>query len=386
VVLGIGRFVEDDRHAGLPEEVMGKLHSFAENMRVPLLIEADGSRMRPLKAPAQHEPPIPDFVNLVVVTAGMSAIAKPFSDKIVHRAEIFSNLSGILPGDEITPEAVIKVLCHKSGGLKNIPPNARKVLLLNQADSSTLQKIGNEIAQTALSSYDSVIVASLKTRNISNDVGINLDKLSLPDWYDVHSVHEHIAGIILAAGESRRFGQPKQLLDWNGEPLVRKLAQTALEAGLSKVIVVTGANAGETSAVLEDLPLTNIYNSGWHEGQSSSIRLGIQSIGDHVNAAIFLLADQPFISVDLVQTLAAEHSISMAPIIAPVVQNQRGNPVLFDRKTFPELLKLKGNEGGRTIFDRFSPLYIKWHDPRILLDIDTPEDYLRIKNFINEQI
>jgi molybdenum cofactor cytidylyltransferase len=90
----------------------------AEKTRAPLLIEAGGSRRHALKAPAQHEPPIPDFVDTVVVTVGLSALGKPFTAEHVHRPELFASLSGPQQDDEISIEAVGRVLSHPSGGLK----------------------------------------------------------------------------------------------------------------------------------------------------------------------------------------------------------------------------------------------------------------------------
>jgi molybdenum cofactor cytidylyltransferase len=385
VTLLVGPLVETDRHAGLTGKMVDNIHSFVERRHLPFLVEADGSRMRSLKAPASHEPPIPEFVDQVVVVAGMSAVGQILSDKIVHRVESFSDLSGILPGDVISPEVVVKVLCHRSGGLKNIPNNAKKTLLLNQADTALQQNTAREIAILALSCYESVIVASLGAEKIFDDGKENTSHIDPIYRTQVISVYEHIAGIILAAGEARRFGRPKQIIDWYGEPLIRRIARIAVDSGLSEVIVVLGANAEQILPVLADLKVSTVLNAGWHEGQSSSVRAGIQSLGEHINAAIFILADQPFISAELIHALIAEHIVTLAPIIAPSVNGRRGNPILFDRVTFPDLMTLTGDEGGRAIINRFSACYINWHDPSILMDIDTTEDYLRLKDSRNDE-
>ena len=89
---------------------------------------------------------------------------------------------------------------------------------------------------------------------------------------------EHTAGIILAAGGSSRFGQPKPLLDWHGKPFVRAVAETALAAGLSPVVVVTGANAEQVENAIRDLPVSIIRNQDWQDGQSTSIRAGLRSL------------------------------------------------------------------------------------------------------------
>ncbi|MBU4225189.1 MAG: nucleotidyltransferase family protein, partial [Chloroflexi bacterium] len=195
-------------------------------------------------------------------------------------------------------------------------------------------------------------------------------------------------GIILAAGEARRFGQPKQLLDYRGQPFVHAVAQTALKAGLAPVIVVTGANAEPVEAALKDLPVQIIRNVDWQSGQSSPIRAGLIALtpgpspikGEGGGAAIFLLADQPQVTPSVLRALVERHSLDLSPIVAPQVQGQRANPVLFDRVTFPDLLALSGDVGGRAIFSKHPVAYLPWHDDSLLLDVDTAEDYKRLES------
>ena len=208
VTLVTGEF-EKDRTKGLRNDALSWLREVCESSFLPLLIEADGSRQRPLKAPAAHEPAIPEFVEQVIQVVGLTGLGKPLDDEFVHRHEIFGDLGGLELGETVTPEALVRVLTHPEGGLKNIPPTARRVALLNQADTPELQSQADSIASNLLPTYDSVIIASLKEEKI-------------------YAVREPIAGIILAAGEAQRFGKPKQLLDWRGEPFVRAVAKTAL--------------------------------------------------------------------------------------------------------------------------------------------------------------
>ncbi|MEN6410146.1 MAG: selenium cofactor biosynthesis protein YqeC, partial [Anaerolineaceae bacterium] len=210
----------DQRTAGLEGEPLERLHQLADANAVPLLIEADGSKQKPLKAPAAHEPPIPPWVKTVGVCVGMSGVGKPLTDATVHHALVFSDLTGMKPGESVTIEGLAKSLCHPQGGLKNIPPGARRVAILNQADTADLQAAGKRLAEMILPSYDSVVIATLAGSP------------------EIHAVIEHTAGIILAAGGSVRLGRPKQTLLWRGEPLIRHVARTALSAGLDPVYVV----------------------------------------------------------------------------------------------------------------------------------------------------
>ncbi len=354
--------LEGERTRPVNEAVLYALHEKCKARSLPLLVEADGARQKALKAPAAHEPPIPPVADLVVVLAGMEGVGKPLHDANVFRPDIFGRLSGLERGQAVTLEALIRVLCHPLGGLKNIPPAARRIALLNQADTPFLQAQGARIAASLLEAYDAVAVASLKNGSDS-----------------IHAVYEPIAGLVLAAGESRRFGAPKQLLDWKGQPFVRQVAQTALRAGLRPVLVVTGFCAAEVEAALRDLPVSIVRNQAWRKGQARSIRAALEGLlasGVKAGGAVFLLADQPQVSVEVIRALTEEHAHSRPAILAPLVlEENRANPVLFDRVCFPDLLQLKGDHGGRALFGQYPPAYLPWHDASLLLDVDTPEDY-----------
>jgi molybdenum cofactor cytidylyltransferase len=370
---------ETERYRGLTPPQLEKLHQLAGYHDLPLLIEADGSRQKPLKAPAEHEPAIPEFTETIVVVAGLSGLGEPLTEEKVHRAQRFAELSELKMGELITAEGLVEVLTDPEGGLKNIPPGARRVALLNQADTPALQAQAHEIGQALLSAYDSAVVAALDSP---------LGFLQEP----VIAVKENIVGIILAAGKASRFGGAKQLLDYHRQPFVRIVAETALKAGLSPVILVTGANAEQVEAAVQGLPIKIVHNPDWENGQSTSIRAGLLGCRSSASAsaevelphsrdvggAIFLLADQPQVTVEVLRALVERHSQDLPAALAPYVFDRRANPVLFDRITFNDLLALQGDTGGRAIFSKFSPRYVNWYDKRLLLDVDTPEDYQKL--------
>lgn len=361
VILVTGE-IEQERTKPLPDDALNWLQQFSGYHSIPLLIEADGSREKPLKAWSEHEPPIPSFADTVVQVVGLSGLGKPLLEDQVHRAAIFSSLSGVEMGQTITPDSLIRVLTHPEGGLKNIPGQARRVVLLNQADTPELQALAQGLSRSLLTSYDSAIIASLKRKQI-------------------FAASEPAAGIVLAAGESSRYGQPKQLLDWKGEPFVRAVTKTALHAGLSPVVIVTGAYADQVKASVSDLNVSVIYNEQWKGGQAGSIKAGVNFLtasSKHVGGAIFLLADQPQLTTSILRALVEKHAEGLYPIVAPMVIDQRANPVLFDRMTFPDLLTLEGDVGGRGVFHKHRVEYLPWHDDRLLLDVDTPEMYQRL--------
>ncbi len=363
ITLLTGLAVGGGRTAGLDDVLMGRVLELADSQSLPLLIEADGSRQLPAKAPADHEPSVPDWVTTVVVVAGLSVLGQPLSANWVHRLERFSELSGLQPGDEITLDALAKMLSHPQGGLKGIPNGARRVLLLNQADTPERQAAGQRLAERLQAYYPAVVLAALQTH---------------PQGANVFITRESCAGIVLAAGGSSRLGQPKQLLDWYGKPLVWHAACKALNSGLSPVLVVTGAHAAEVEKVLHDLPVIITHNPDWREGQSTSVVRGVAELPPEIGSAIFLLADQPQVSETLIRSLQDLHRQTLAPIIAPQIGGRRANPVLFDRVAFPELSALSGDTGGRALFSRYHVEWLPWHDETLLLDVDTPEDYQRL--------
>jgi len=164
------------------------------------------------------------------------------------------------------------------------------------------------------------------------------------------------------------------------------------------VVVVSGANAEAVEAAVADLPVTITRNMDWQNGQSSSIQAGLQALRqlslvnsfpksdddagsqERVGAAIFLLADQPQITSSIITALTEKHAQTLGAVLAPLVADRRANPVLFDRATFPDLMALSGDVGGRAVFSKYPVMYLPWHDQSLLLDVDTPEDLEKLRN------
>jgi molybdenum cofactor cytidylyltransferase len=352
---------------GLTPETARAVCDLANRHHAPLFIEADGSKCLPLKAPADYEPPIPDFVDTVIYVVGLSGLGQPLDVDHVHRPECFARLSGLSIGEAVTPDAIARVLSDPLGGLKNVPPQARRIAVLNQADTSELQAQAQIIARQLLPTYHAVAIAALK-------------------YQQIFAVQEPTAGIILAAGASIRMGQPKPLLLWRGELFIRHVAYTALSAGLSPVVIVTGAHAPEVGAAVADLPVTLVHNPDWEAGQSTSVRCGLRALPDTIGSVVFLLADQPQIPIELVKALCEQHARTLSPIVAPLIDERRGNPVLFDRMTFADLQAVTGDVGGRAVFAKHPIAYVPWHDANLLLDVDTLEDYQRLRGLEDQLV
>ena len=195
---------------------------------------------------------------------------------------------------------------------------------------------------------------------------------------DQKSMVPVVTGVILAAGAASRMGQPKLLLSWKGEPLIRHAARCALQSGLAPLVVVTGAYAAEMQIALAGLAVSLVHNPDWQAGQSTSVRSGLAVLPDRTQAVIFLLGDQPFVTSELLRALVNTYAQTRPTILAPFVGEKRANPVLFDHSIFEALGQLKGDAGARSLFTQYPPTPMPWADERLLLDVDTPEDYQRL--------
>lgn len=187
-----------------------------------------------------------------------------------------------------------------------------------------------------------------------------------------------IAGIVLAAGRSARLGRPKQLLPLAGEPLLRQTLRHILASTLDEVFVVLGHEAEAVSAAIAGLPVRIVLNPDAALGQSTSVRAGLDALPSSTEAAVFLLGDQPGVDPGVIDALIAAWHDTGAPVIAPRYVTGLGNPVLFDRRVFPELHTLQGDTGARPILrahEASGELHTVSIAEPVPQDVDTEEDY-----------
>ena len=191
-----------------------------------------------------------------------------------------------------------------------------------------------------------------------------------------------VSGVVLAAGASSRLrgGVPKQLLELGGETLLRRVVKAALASRLSEVVVVLGPSRRAVGEPLAGLAARTVENPDSCRGQSTSVRAGLAAIAPEAGAALFVPADQPLLSTDLVDRLVAAWEATGGPIVVPVCGGRRGAPSLFDRSLFFELKQLEGDTGGRGVLPRYrsSIVEVPVDDPLELADVDTEADLLRL--------
>ncbi len=189
-----------------------------------------------------------------------------------------------------------------------------------------------------------------------------------------------IAAVVLAAGLSRRMGQAKLLMPVGGRAIVRYVVESVLAGGVDLVWVVTGPDVEPIEAALAGLEVQIAVNPAPEEGQTSSLRAGIAALPASVDAVLIALGDQPSLAPSIIPALLAARRTSPKLIVAPRYRDGQGNPVLFKREIFPELLRLTGDQGARPIIQK-EPARVEWVDLDLPMppDVDTLDDYEKIR-------
>ena len=200
----------------------------------------------------------------------------------------------------------------------------------------------------------------------------------------MNQCRQNVAGLILAAGASTRMGKSKQLLPSGRGTLLERILNEALKSNLDKVILVLGHRFEEIQAaigqILHHSKLKVIENRQYEEGISSSIIAGLSEVEESHDYVMILLADIPYINADLINYLLLRYQESHLPIGAIKIKAKRSHPVIFSRRMYHELHKLRGDVGARNLFMKYSDQVClvepdNFYDDS---DIDTPEDYIKL--------
>lgn len=195
-----------------------------------------------------------------------------------------------------------------------------------------------------------------------------------------------VFALLLAAGGSRRLGEPKQLLRIAGQTLVRRAALAALASRAERVWVVTGAHAERVEAALTGLALECVRCADWESGLAASLRTGVTAAlaRDPDASALVLLADQPAVEAALLDALIARHA-GGAAIVACEYGGEPGVPALFAPRFARELLSLEGDRGAKALLLRERAATALVPFPGGALDVDTREDWARVSRMLESR-
>lgn len=335
----------------LPDGYLQKLKPECDVM----IIEADGAKGLPLKAPADWEPVIPQIADMVIGVMGLDCIGKKMKDT-VHRPELAAQLLGKSVEDRVAEEDLIKIAGSPLGLKKNVGDREYRVFL-NKTDLLSDTQIPDRI------------INSLKRKSIHAACH------SLKPGFG-----KKMAIVILAAGNSRRFGKNKLLYPVDGDPMFLKtlrkaiLIQSRRKEHIGCVVVVT--QYPEIQQQAEKAGAKVIWNSFPEEGIASSLRLGLEEICKEQNqdSCLFMVADQPWIKTESLEGLIQSFWDSGKGMAAASVNGEPGNPCIFSEKYYPELMKLTGDKGGKRVIkahpEDVGLFEIK--DRKELTDVDEP--------------
>jgi molybdenum cofactor cytidylyltransferase len=189
-----------------------------------------------------------------------------------------------------------------------------------------------------------------------------------------------LAGVVLAAGESRRMGKPKQLLPFGEHTILERVVDTLLTAGVGEVIVVLGHLAERVGAVLGDRPVRAVINASYRQGMLSSVKCGVRAIGAGYDAVLFALGDQPHIECAVVSEVMRAYRAGSAGIVIPCYGGKKGHPIIINLQQYREaIVNLPEDVGLNALLQEHvdDVLLIDVATEDIIRDIDVPDDYTR---------
>ncbi len=363
----------DGKLQGLEPEVVNSIY---RARKIFILVEADGARGKSLKGYKEYEPRIPSASDLVFAVIGADALGEKIDETYVHRFELFCTATGIDSGKVINGTILAKSyrLMHD--------------ISINQAPAAVYRAILNKIdllaepEKTALDLLDHLAKETKSYKNLllTTAQDVNPVKFVLPATLQKPVVT--VAAIVLAAGLSKRMGEDKLSLKIGDSTVFETTMLAITKAGAKQVIVVT-----KPGSIISSLAGRNnclvIENQTPELGLSSSLKAGLNAVDSTIQGALFALADQPLITAELYRLLINSYRKKLKLVTCPLYQGTRGNPTIFDRRIWPLLEQIEGDQGGRTLLESLTEEQVDFvavDDPAVITDLDTPADYARLRD------
>ncbi|MFO7952420.1 MAG: selenium cofactor biosynthesis protein YqeC [Bacillota bacterium] len=370
-VLGT-KLLADGKIEGITPDLVNHLY---KELGITTLVEADGSRGLPLKGYAPYEPVLPPCSEYIIAVAGADALYAPFDQRFVHRPKELYQV--VASGKEKTISETTLALAFKHMldlGEKQAP-QAQAFFILNKVDvlanpGPVLLKIAGRLTAEQVTAKRLFSTEATFPEPVKIDLNLNKPKKLVS-----------VSCVILAAGESSRMGKDKMALQIKDKTILETTLEQVKASRIKDIVIVVRPD----SIITEKIKAGNykvIENVNYKKGLSQSLKLGLQAVDNNAQGVIFALGDQPLIPPWVYRFLVEGYAKNLKPVTIPTCQGQRGNPVLFDRKIWPALMELEGDQGGRQIISRLTQNevdQIETGATEILFDVDTKEDYNNLR-------
>lgn len=361
----------------LSEEKLEELRGLAD----VLLIEADGAKRLPLKVPGEREPVIPEFAEMVIGVVGVDALGETIQ-KTCHRPEKVADFLGKGMEEVVTEDDIVKIAVSAEA-LRKCVDGREYCVLLNKADIRGKAEAAERIAGKLEEQGVHAVWGSLQKQNYNSicncidrteeKAEVWMNKLQEPQNKGSQA-QEKPTFIMLAAGNSRRFGSNKLLYEIGGVPMylrtLHKLQKAASELGNCEIIVVTQYE--EIASKAQESGVRVLINSHPERGISSSMQIGLAAAKESA-ACLFIVSDQPWLTTETIVNLVHKFQSEHKGMACTLLNDKTGNPCIFSRKYYQELQEITGDKGGKQIINRHPEdvAYLEIEDAKELVDVDT---------------
>ena len=359
---------EKHKIGALSEEKLKEIKVLADVM----LIEADGAKRYPLKVPASWEPVIWGQTDLVIAVAGMDAAGKPIQE-VCHRPENVADFLGKEAEEKVTEEDIVRVVLSTEA-LKKCVYGREYRVLLNKADIPGKSQAAESIADRLEEQGIHAAWGSLREKEYYICGKSETERKRAAQ---MPSKRVKLALIMLAAGNSRRFGSNKLMYEVDGVPMyqrtLRMLQKAAERIPDSRIVVVTQPQYSEIIDVVKETGAEVLFNPKPERGIASSMQIGLE-IAKDADACLFTVSDQPWLTAETIIALYDAFQSENKGMACTVWGEKTGNPCIFSKKYYRKLMEITGDKGGKQIIKRYPEdvTYLKISDEREQQDVDVP--------------
>ena len=322
-----------------------------------IIVEADGSKRKPIKAPASHEPVIPALTTKTIGIIGMDAVGQKIYEENVHRARLFSQVTNSKLGDRIDETTIYNLIVSPEGIFKNSPSESQNYIILNKSETKNRNLVSQKV----------------KSKLVSNK--INIKKIIIGSI----GKEVKVTGIIMASGFSRRMKTDKLLLKLGDKMVLEKVIESCVKSSLDDIIVIYRKE--EVKNIATEYNLKAVLNENAIEGQSASIKLGVNNIDKDTKGIMFIVGDQPHLDPLTIDAIIDKFENNQEKIIIPIYDGNKGNPTIFPVSLKEQLNALKGDVGGKEVINSNLEQvdYVEIENHQAGVDMDTVEEYEKLK-------